>query len=61
MYFAGTMGSSRRETHLQKFLENRLLSFWDILHKKAMVPYAFELIKYKKKQNENRFKSSVSN
>jgi len=47
VYFAGTPGIEDRERYLQKFITNRLLSYWDIQQNQFSVPFAFKLIKMK--------------
>lgn len=53
IYFAGTMGIASRERKLQKFIANRLLSFWDLWNNQFAVPFAFKLIIKKKKNDQS--------
>lgn len=47
IYFAGTPGQIQRERGWLKFIDRRLLSFWDIQKNQFSVLEAFELIKEK--------------
>lgn len=53
IYFAGTPGISERESKWLKFIDKRLLSFWDLWKQQFGVPASFKMITNIKKEKEN--------